>query len=66
MTFDPLKEALDDMVLFGACPATSTEFNGECMPCMLEAGHIEAHTDGCVTWNDPWGELDADQHRIAE
>lgn len=50
-----------------SCPATATEFNGERMICILERDHIDAHTDGCVTWNDPWsatGEVDVDQHAL--
>lgn len=49
------------------CPATTTEYNGSRMACILEREHTASHTDGCCEWNDPWsatGEIDVDQHAI--
>lgn len=49
------------------CKATSTEFNGERMNCILEPEHTDLHTDGCCSWGDPWsadGEVDVDQHTM--
>lgn len=46
----------------GPCPATATEFDGSIMHCVLPGGHTDIHTDGCVGWLDPFGEIDADQH----
>lgn len=56
-----LAEGLADIPT-GPCPATATEFDGSIMRCVLPGGHTDLHTDGCVEWTDPYGEIDADQH----
>lgn len=56
-----IAEQLAD-ILSGPCPATATEFHGGIMRCVLPRGHTDIHTDGCVGWLDPYGEIDADQH----
>lgn len=61
-----LDNAGDPGLLPGAppCPATTTEYEGSKMTCILGLGHWDLHTDGCCEWRDPPGEVNADQHTV--
>lgn len=63
---DPLAEQLHDLAVDAAappCPATSVEWDGGRIPCVLRQGHADLHFGGCVAWSDPHGEQDVDGYK---
>lgn len=53
-------EELHALQSAGPCPATTVEFTGSRITCLLPQGHADRHFGGCVEWCDPFGEVDFD------